>query len=346
VLSYDYYKLQADPSIGLERTATLIAQARAEFPNNLLLDNGDAMQGTALADYQALVPVACGQPLAIYKAMNQLGVDGGGIGNHEFNYGLAYLNQVTASHFDVDGVPAGATLRRAALPIVLANIYSEDEAAAVCAIPHPDAPDQRHRPRWQAADGHHQGRHHRLAPPASCRGTSAGWTESLRRGRARETAQKYIPQMRAEGADLVVAISHGGLDGAPYTPRWRTPTTTWRRCRVDAMLIGHAPAVPGRRQQGAGFNLPGVDKVGHGLRRARRDGQPVGQAPGRDRPAPASTTAALVVDKSRTTVEARARATRTAATSPPIRPSRRWWRPNTRPPSATCRRRSAAATSA
>jgi 2',3'-cyclic-nucleotide 2'-phosphodiesterase/3'-nucleotidase len=74
VLSYDYYKLQADPSIGLERTATLIKQARAEFPNNLLLDNGDAMQGTALADYQALVaPVACGQPLAIYKAMNQLG---------------------------------------------------------------------------------------------------------------------------------------------------------------------------------------------------------------------------------------------------------------------------------
>jgi hypothetical protein len=28
------------------------------------------------------------------------------------------------------------------------------------------------------------------------------------------------------------------------------------------MLIGHAPAVPGRRQQGAGFNLPGVDKAG------------------------------------------------------------------------------------
>ncbi len=26
VLSYDYYKLQAEPSIGLERTATLIAQ--------------------------------------------------------------------------------------------------------------------------------------------------------------------------------------------------------------------------------------------------------------------------------------------------------------------------------
>ena len=55
VLSYDYYKLQDEPSIGLERTAALIAQARSEFPNNLLLDNGDTIQGTALADYQALV---------------------------------------------------------------------------------------------------------------------------------------------------------------------------------------------------------------------------------------------------------------------------------------------------
>src|SRR3954465_7629989 len=65
VLSYDYYKLQADPSIGLERTATLIKQARAEFPNNLRLDTGDALQGPALADYQALVkPVACGETLA------------------------------------------------------------------------------------------------------------------------------------------------------------------------------------------------------------------------------------------------------------------------------------------
>ena len=82
VLSYDYYKLQADPAIGLERTATLIKQARAEYPNNLLLDNGDALQGTALADYQALVkPVACGEAPAIYKAMNQLGVDGAGIGS-------------------------------------------------------------------------------------------------------------------------------------------------------------------------------------------------------------------------------------------------------------------------
>ena len=98
VLSYDYYKLAPDASLGLERTATLIRQARAEFPNTLLLDNGDTIQGTALADYQALAaPLRCGETLAVYKALNQLGVEGGGLGNHDFNYGLPYLSQVTGA---------------------------------------------------------------------------------------------------------------------------------------------------------------------------------------------------------------------------------------------------------
>lgn len=89
VLSYDYFKLAADNSLGFERVSTLIAQARAQYPNTLLLDNGDTIQGTALSDYQALVkPVGCDQTLAIYKVMNAAKFDGGGIGNHEFNYGL------------------------------------------------------------------------------------------------------------------------------------------------------------------------------------------------------------------------------------------------------------------
>ena len=105
VLGYDYFRLAPDPSLGLERTATLIAEARKQYPNNLLFDNGDTIQGTALADYEALVkPLACDKTLAVYKAMNALGFDGGGIGNHEFNYGLAYLSQVTGNRFDVAGV--------------------------------------------------------------------------------------------------------------------------------------------------------------------------------------------------------------------------------------------------
>src|SRR6187402_1083071 len=125
VLSYDYYKLAEDPSIGFERLATLVRQARAEFPNTLLFDAGDTIQGTALADYQALVkPVACDEELAIYRAMDALGYDGGTIGNHEFNYGLPFLAQVTGRAMNVDGV-ASRKCKGPNYPLVLANVFSK-----------------------------------------------------------------------------------------------------------------------------------------------------------------------------------------------------------------------------
>ncbi len=51
VRSYDYFKLAEDKSYGFERTATLVRAARKEFANTLLVDNGDTIQCTALADY-------------------------------------------------------------------------------------------------------------------------------------------------------------------------------------------------------------------------------------------------------------------------------------------------------
>src|SRR5438270_2134878 len=102
VMSYDYFKLSADPGLGFERAATLIRKARSEFPNSLTFDSGDTIQGTALADYQALVArPSCAQELAVYKAMDAIGYDAGTIGNHEFNYGLPFLAQVTGTPFDI-----------------------------------------------------------------------------------------------------------------------------------------------------------------------------------------------------------------------------------------------------
>ena len=52
--SHDYYAHRPDPSVGLTRTATLIAQARAEAHDTgalvLLFDNGDALQGAPMGD--------------------------------------------------------------------------------------------------------------------------------------------------------------------------------------------------------------------------------------------------------------------------------------------------------
>jgi len=78
-----------------------------------------------------------------------------------------------------------------------------------------------------------------------------------------ETAQKYVPEMRSKGADLVVAISHGGLDNSSYDPTMENGN--WHLSKVpgiDAMLIGHSHQIfPSATSTVAQFNLPGVDKV-------------------------------------------------------------------------------------
>ncbi|WLI91017.1 bifunctional 2',3'-cyclic-nucleotide 2'-phosphodiesterase/3'-nucleotidase [Massilia sp. R2A-15] len=269
VLGYDYYKLAPDPSFGLDRTATLIKKARAEFPNTLLLDNGDTIQGTALADYQALVaPLPCSETLAVYKVMNKLGVEGGGIGNHEFNYGLGYLSQVTGSQFDVEGLdPAKPRCAGPAFPQVLANVYSTKTHKQLFApyriiAKQVSALDASGKPVTATLKVGIIG----FTPP-----TIVAWDKRWLDGKVytegiRETAMKYIPQMRAEGADVVIAISHGGLDNSPYTPD--IENGNWHLSQVpgiDAMLIGHSHQIfPNAASTVAQFNLPGVDKA-HGL---------------------------------------------------------------------------------
>lgn len=268
VLSYDYFKLAADPSFGLERTATLIAQARKEFPNTLLLDNGDTIQGTALADYQALVkPVKCSETIAIYKALNKLGVEGSGIGNHEFNYGLEYLAQVTGRQFDVAGVRKTAKpCAGPAFPQVLANVYSAKTKKPLFAPYHiinkkVAALDASGKPVTATVKVGIIG----FAPPMIM-----SWDKRHLEGKVyteglRETAQRYVPEMRRKGADLVVAISHAGLDNTDYSPAMENGN--WHLAQVpgakiDAMLIGHSHQVfPNPASTVPQFNLPGVDKV-------------------------------------------------------------------------------------
>ena len=266
VMSYDYFKLAEDTSLGYERVATLINKARAEFANTVLLDNGDTIQGTALSDYQALInPVGCNQSLAIYKVMNQSQYDGGGIGNHEFNYGLPYLNQVTGSAFQVDGVTNGAT--RCAgpnFPQVLANVYSAKTKAPLF------SPYQiiTKTLRATAPDGSTVQVPVNIGIIGFTPPTILSWDKRWLDGKVYteglvETAQKYVPEMRSKGADLVVAISHGGLDNSSYDPTMENGN--WHLSKVpgiDAMLIGHSHQIfPNATSTVAQFNLPGVDKV-------------------------------------------------------------------------------------
>jgi 2',3'-cyclic-nucleotide 2'-phosphodiesterase/3'-nucleotidase len=265
VVGYDYYKLAPEPSLGLDRAATLIAQARGEFANTLLLDNGDTIQGNALGDYQALAhPVGCGETLGIYKAMQRLGYEGGGVGNHDFNYGLAYLGQVTGSRFDVAGVDRKKRCAGPGFPIVLANVYSTRTHKPLF------SPYHIINKRIRALDAHGKPVEAIVkvgiigfTPPAIL-----NWDKRWLEGKVYtegvvEAAQKYIPEMRAKGAELVVAISHGGMDGAAYSPAMENAGYYLARVPgIDAMLLGHAHQVfPDAASRATQYNLPGVDKA-------------------------------------------------------------------------------------
>jgi 2',3'-cyclic-nucleotide 2'-phosphodiesterase/3'-nucleotidase len=242
VLSYDYYKLKPDDSLGYERTATLIRRARAEFPNTFLFDSGDTIQGSVLADYQALVkPVACDQELAIYKAMDTMGYDGGTAGNHEFNYGLGFLSQVTGTPMNVDG---GHDNRCAGphFPLVLANVYSARDGkpifkpwTIVSKTIEAYTPDgsKIEVPLKVGIIG--------FTPPPIMDWDKQNLAGKVTVSGVVEAAKKYLPELQAQHPDLIVAILHGGLNTAPYTPDMEN--AGWYLAGVpgiNALLLGHS----------------------------------------------------------------------------------------------------------
>ncbi|HST27154.1 MAG TPA: bifunctional 2',3'-cyclic-nucleotide 2'-phosphodiesterase/3'-nucleotidase [Rudaea sp.] len=245
VMSYDYYKLAPDASLGLERAATLIHAARKEFPNTLLFDAGDTIQGTALADYQALVhKPACDLELAIYKAMDTLKYDAGTIGNHEFNYGLPFLSQVSGTAFDTTGV-AVEHCRGPDFPLVLANVFSAKTGKPLYA---PWRILTRNI-RVHAPDGSEREATIRVGVVGFAPPPIMNWDKRNLEGKVTvmgvvEAAQKYVPEVRAAGADIVVAIVHGGINTAPYTPEMEN--ADWYLAQVpgiDVMLTGHSHQV-------------------------------------------------------------------------------------------------------
>ena len=241
VLSYDYYQLKPDPTVGFERTATLIQRARKEFPNNFLFDAGDTIQGTVLADYQALVkPVACDQELAVYRAMDAVGYDGGTVGNHEFNYGLGFLSQVTGTPMNVDG---GLDHRCAGphYPLVLANVFSARDGKPIFK---PWTIVRKNIQAW-TPDGSEITVPLRVGiigftPPPIMQWDQHNLAGKVTVSGVVEAARKYLPELQAQHPDLIVAILHGGLDTHPYTSDMENGG--WYLAGVpgiDVLLLGH-----------------------------------------------------------------------------------------------------------
>lgn len=59
-----------------------------------------------------------------------------------------------------------------------------------------------------------------------------------------ETAEKFIPQMKKEGADLIIAVPHSGFEDIPQTPLMENSVLYLSKVEgIDAILFGHAHKV-------------------------------------------------------------------------------------------------------
>ena len=232
LLSYDYYQDKTTDQYGLARAISLIKAARAEAPNSLLFDNGDLLQGNPMGDYVAKVkPLKDGEVHPAYRVMNQLGYDAANIGNHEFNYGLDFLRR---------------SLKGANFPYVNANIYVDDKDANTDQRKHAFTPYVLLDRKLVDA----QGEIHAIkvgvigfAPPQVMVWDKGHLDGKVIARDVLETAKKYVPLMRTQGAQLVIAIPHAGFEKglvAQFSENAVGPLT--EIAGVDAVLFGHSHA--------------------------------------------------------------------------------------------------------
>lgn len=90
-------------SWGFAKIASLVKQAKAENPNTLVLDAGDAFQGMPIINIskgEGLIPI-----------LEAVGYDAMTMGNHEFDFGFSALQSLEA--------------KMTKIPMVSANIYKE-----------------------------------------------------------------------------------------------------------------------------------------------------------------------------------------------------------------------------
>lgn len=239
VMDYDYYKDQPSQQIGLSRAATIVKQAKSETENTVLVDNGDLIQGSPMGDYMAAKGINAGEIHPVYKAMNKLDYDVGNIGNHEFNYGLEFLKN------SIDG---------ANFPYVSANVFDKKTGE------HYFKPYLIKTHTFKDTDG--QSHEIKVGYIGFVPPQIMVWDKKNLEGKVfaediTETAKKLVPQMKKEGADVIVAIPHSGISTDPYKLGAENSVYYLTEVEgIDAIAFGHSHAVfPGKDFA----NLPGVD---------------------------------------------------------------------------------------
>ena len=166
---------------GLGRLAGAIAHARKGAKDALLLDAGDLIGDSMIADLT--------HGKAMVEALNHLGYDALAIGNHEPDFGTAVLRRrMKEARFPV--VAANLVERAGRKPFAKPYVLKKvgGVAVGILGLAYPKTP-------WTTAAKNVADVEFQAPVPA---------------------VKTYLPKMRADGAELVVVLSHLGLGGDQF----------------------------------------------------------------------------------------------------------------------------------
>ncbi|WP_082008229.1 bifunctional metallophosphatase/5'-nucleotidase [Microbacterium mangrovi] len=231
-VNWDYYTNAeyhdaAGNAVGLSRVSSVVNQIRKDRGRDktLLFDAGDTIQGTPLGFYYATVePITqTGAVHPMAAQMNAIGYDAVALGNHEFNYGLEFLDnwisQMKAPVLGANAVHAGTKVP-AYRPYTIKTLNphgAKPVRVGVLGLTNPGIVI------WDKAH-------------------VSGKLEVLD---VVETAKRWVPVMRDEGVDVLVVSVHAGDTGkssyGPDLPIENAAALIAEQVPgIDAILFGHA----------------------------------------------------------------------------------------------------------
>ncbi|AQQ54241.1 bifunctional 2',3'-cyclic-nucleotide 2'-phosphodiesterase/3'-nucleotidase [Planococcus lenghuensis] len=222
-VNYNYYQDKIDNSLGLAKTGVLIEQARAESANSLLFDNGDLIQGTPFGSYKVTEdPIEENELHPAFAALESLDFDATTLGNHEFNFGLDYLENA---------------LEEAPFPVLNANVYDAETKENKFT---PYVVEDR-----VVKDA--KGREHTIqvgvigvVAPQIMKWDKINLEGKVIAEDAVQTVEKFLPEVKAAGADVVVVLSHSGMGDEEHVVGEENITYQLTELEgVDAVITGH-----------------------------------------------------------------------------------------------------------
>ncbi|MDE0344877.1 MAG: bifunctional 2',3'-cyclic-nucleotide 2'-phosphodiesterase/3'-nucleotidase, partial [Boseongicola sp.] len=225
---YDYYADRERDTMGLARAASIVREIRSEATNSVLYDNGDFLQGNPMGDYMAYERgLKDGDMHPIVTALNTLEFDASTLGNHEFNYGLDFLMK---------------SLFGANFPVISANVSKElgaDPTKDVTLVPPYVVMDK------EIVDGTGQAHQIRIGLIGFVPPQIMMWDRRHLEGNVHardivDAARAYVPVMKEQGADVIIALSHSGIGAARHTEFMGNASVPLAAVEgIDAVLTGH-----------------------------------------------------------------------------------------------------------